>query len=230
MDPADRFEEVTNAPPGAVQLDEWVALVGAAFEWKPGPAADHPTTNVVDEVVEGLDRLAAECGSDIESVLHRLFGHAGLRGNVHDYGDPRNSYLHQVLRRGTGIPITLSVVAIEVGRRVGLPIRGIGLPAHFVIECEGRFANPFRGPLLYGPDEIEGVWQRATGIQQTLDPRLLSPVAPRSIVIRMLNNLKNTFVAMDDPVPLRTLARLREAFPELAAERAEHARWLRHWN
>jgi len=230
MDPADRFAQVTNGPAGAVQLDEWAALIGAAFEWHAGPSADHPTTDVVDEVVAALDRLAAECGPDLESVMQRLFGPAGLRGNVHDYGDPRNSYLHQVLRRGMGIPITLSVVAIEVGRRIGLPIRGVGLPAHFVIECEGRFANPFLGPMLYGPDEIEGVWQRATGIQQSLDPRLLGPVSSRSIVLRMLNNLKNTFVAMDDPVPLRTLARLREAFVELAAERAEHARWLRHWN
>jgi regulator of sirC expression with transglutaminase-like and TPR domain len=226
MDPADRFEEVTRGAAVAVELDEWAALIGAAFESRSGI----DEVDLVGEVVMGLDRLADECGSDADSVMRRLFGQAGLRGNVHDYGDPRNSYLHQVLRRGSGIPISLSVVAIEVGRRVGVPIHGVGLPGHFVIACDGRFADPFHGPELCGPDEIESVWQRATGMHQPLDPRLLGPVSSRSIIIRMLNNLKNTFVAMDDPVPLRTLARLREAFPELVAERAEHARWLRHWN
>jgi hypothetical protein len=69
-----------------------------------------------------------------------------------------------------------------------------------------------------------------TGVRDRLDPQLLEPALERSILLRMLNNLKNTFVAMDDPAPLRVLARLRGAFPELAHERAEYARWLRHWN
>jgi hypothetical protein len=69
-----------------------------------------------------------------------------------------------------------------------------------------------------------------TGLQDRLEPRMLAPVPQRGILLRMLNNLKATFVAMDDPVPLRTLAVLRSAFPELAQERAEYARWLRHWN
>ena len=63
-----------------------------------------------------------------------------------------------------------------------------------------------------------------------LDRRLVQPTHTRSILLRMLNNLKNTLVAMDEPGPLGTLAKLRGAFPELANERAEHARWLRHWN
>jgi regulator of sirC expression with transglutaminase-like and TPR domain len=220
MDPTDRFVELTHGLAGSAHLDEWATLVGVSFE----PSAS------VERVLASLDEMAADCQSTVESVMHRLFGPAGLRGNTSDYGDPRNSYLHHVVQRGQGIPITLGVVAIEVGRRVGVPIHGVGLPGHFVIGCDGRFADPFHGPELYSVEEIESVWQRASGIRQPLDPRLLGPVSPRSIVLRMLNNLKNTFVAMDDPVPLRTLAALREAFPELAAERAEHARWLRHWN
>jgi regulator of sirC expression with transglutaminase-like and TPR domain len=224
MDPEDRFVELTSGRAGEPALDEWAALIGAAFE----STGEQP--DLVAEAVAALDQLANDCGTGFESVLQRLFGTAGLRGNGVDYGDPRNSYLHQVFRRRVGIPITLSVVAIEVGRRVGVPIRGVGLPGHFIVECDGRFADPFRGAEHYAIDEIEDVWRRNTGIQQPLDRRLLGAVTSRSIIIRMLNNLKNTFVAMDDPVPLRTLARLREAFPELAAERAEHARWLRHWN
>jgi hypothetical protein len=77
---------------------------------------------------------------------------------------------------------------------------------------------------------LEPAWQRITGLHEPLDQRLLRPVSSRSILLRMLNNLKNTFVAMDDPVPLKVLATLRGAFPELEHERAEYARWLRHWN
>jgi regulator of sirC expression with transglutaminase-like and TPR domain len=219
MDPADRFVSLVNRPASESHLDLMSALIGASFE---------PTVDV-GEVVLGLDRLAEGRAARFESVLH-LFSDGVLRGNTADYGDPRNSYLHQVLQRGLGIPITLSICGMEVGRRLGLPVRGIGLPGHFIIECDGVYADPYHGGRTYEPNELEGAWQRITGLDEPLDRRLLHPVAPRSILLRMLNNLKNTFVAMDDPVPLQVLATLRGAFPELAHERTEYARWLRHWN
>lgn len=218
MDPTDRFVEVVRHPSPDTHLDLAAGLIGVSFE----PDVD------VDEVVRGFDQLAAECRPTFESILH-LFEHH-LTGNSSDYGDPRNSYLHHVLHRGLGIPITLSVCAIEIGRRLDVPVRGIGLPGHFMVECEGRFADPFHMGRMYSRDELEPAWRRMTGLRTPLDMRLLAPVSDRGILLRMLNNLKNTFVAMDDPVPLRTLAVLRGAFPELAHERAEYARWLRHWN
>jgi regulator of sirC expression with transglutaminase-like and TPR domain len=178
--------------------------------------------------VLALDRLAAECQPTFEGVLHQFQHH--LTGNTADYGDPRNSYLHEVLHRGLGIPITLSVCAIELGRRVGVPIRGVGLPGHFMVESGGVFADPFHLGRIYCADELEPAWRRMTGLRDPLDRNMLAPVSQRGILLRMLNNLKATFVAMDDPVPLRILATLRGAFPELAQERAEYARWLRHWN
>jgi regulator of sirC expression with transglutaminase-like and TPR domain len=218
MDPTDRFVEVVRHPSPDVHLDLAAGLIGVCFE----PEAD------VEQVTVGLDHLASECEPNFESILH-LFQHH-LTGNSADYGDPRNSYLHQVLHRGLGIPISLSVCAVEVGRRLQVPIRGVGLPGHFMVECEGRYADPYHLGRMYARDELEPMWQRITGLRERLDPRLLGPVSNRGILLRILNNLKNTFVAMDDPVPLRTLATLRSAFPELAHERAEYARWLRHWN
>ncbi len=218
MDPRDRFVEVVRHPSPDVHLDIAAGLIGASFE----PDVD------LSEMVAALDHLAAECQPTFESVLH-LFQHH-LTGNSGDYGDPRNSYLHDVLHRGLGIPITLSICAIEVGRRVGVEVHGIGLPGHFLVESGGVFADPFHLGHVYTADDLEPAWQRMTGLSEPLDPRLLAPVTDRGILLRMLNNLKNTFVAMDDPVPLRTLATLRGAFPELAHERAEYARWLRHWN
>jgi regulator of sirC expression with transglutaminase-like and TPR domain len=220
MDPAARFVELVNRPAAESHLDVMAALVGAAFD----PTAD------IGAVVVGLDHLADECAPSFDSIVTALFTSGRLRGNRADYGDPQNSYLHRVLATGLGIPITLGVCAIEVGRRLEVPIEGIGLPGHFMIRCDGQFADPFHSGRRYAADEVEPAWQRITGITTPLDPRLIQATHPRSILLRMLNNLKNTLVAMDEPGPLAVLATLRGAFPELAHERAEHARWMRHWN
>ena len=219
MDPADRFAALVNRPLSADHLDLMAGLIGCAFE----PDAE------VSEVVVGLDRLAEGCAPSFDGVMG-LFAHGPLQGNKADYGDPRNSYMHQVIRRGLGIPITLSICAMEVGRRKGVEVRGVGLPGHFLVRSGDTFGDPFHGGRQYSLDEVEPAWHTMTGIREPLDPRLLDSALERSILLRILNNLKNTFVSMDDPVPLRVLARLRGAFPELAHEQTEYARWLRHWN
>jgi len=220
MESADRFIELVNRPASEAHLDLMAALIGASFD----PTGD-PGSVIID-----LDRLADDCAPSFESVMTTLFASGRLRGNRGDYGDPRNSYLHHVLQSGLGIPITLSVCAIEVGRRLDLDIRGVGLPGHFLVVCGERYADPFHGGRIYAADEVEVAWRRSTGLRHAFDPRLLHPTHARSILLRMLNNLKATLVAMDDPGPLRVLSRLRGAFPELASETKEHARWVRHWN
>lgn len=220
MESADRFIQLVNRPASEAHLDLMAALIGASFE----PSAD------TGRVILDLDRLADDCAPTFESVMTTLFGSGRLRGNRGDYSDPRNSYLHQVLQRGLGIPITLSVCAIEVGRRVGVDIKGVGLPGHFMVSSGDRFGDPFDAGRIYEPYEVEAAWRRSTGLRDAFEPRYLHPTQPRSILLRMLNNLKATLVAMDDPVPLSVLSRLRGAFPELAAEQKEHARWVRHWN
>ena len=220
MDPAERFVELVNRPESRTHLDLLAALIGAAFDAE----AD------VDKVLLDLDRLSDECGPSFDSILETLFASGRLRGNSADYGDPRNSYLHRVIERGVGIPITLSVCAIEVGRRRGVPIQGVGLPGHFLVVCEGEYADPFHGGGRYASDELEPAWRRITGMSTALDRRLVQPTHTRSILLRMLNNLKNTMVAIDEPLQLQVLAKLRAAFTELASEHGEYARWLRHWN
>jgi regulator of sirC expression with transglutaminase-like and TPR domain len=220
MDPAERFVELVNRPMPHAHLDLMAGLIGLAFD----PGAD------VDSMLLGLDRLADDCTPSFDSILSTLFASGRLLGNIADYGDPRNSYLHRVIERGLGIPITLSVCAIEVGRRLGVPIQGVGLPGHFLVVCDGEYADPFHGGARYTPDELEPAWRQITGITTALDRRLVQPTHTRSILLRMLNNLKNTMVAIDEPVQLQVLARLRAAFPELASEHGEYARWLRHWN
>jgi regulator of sirC expression with transglutaminase-like and TPR domain len=220
MDPAARFAELIGRPAAENHLDLMAALIGAAFE----PGTD------VGKVVVDLDHLAAHCQPTFESILTELFRSGRLRGNTDDYSDPRNSYLHQVLHRGLGIPITLSVCAIEVGRRLDVPVHGVGLPAHFMVVSNGTYADPFHGGRCYTADELEPAWQRITGLAHSLDRPSFQPMSTRAILLRMLNNLKQIFVAMDDPRLLRILVSLRTAFPELEQERSEYDRWLRHWN
>ena len=220
MDPADRFAELVNRPASEAHLDLMAGLIGTSFDG----AAN------VGDVIVGLDRLADECAPSFDSILAALFVSGRLSGNRADYGDPANSYLHHVLATGLGIPITLAICAMEVGRRLDVPVQGVGLPNHFLIMCNGEFADPFHAGRRYSADELEPAWQRITGITVPLDRRLVQASHTRSILLRMLNNLKSILVAMDEPGPLSVLAKLRSAFPELAQERAEHARWLRHWN
>ena len=130
--------------------------------------------------------------------LHRLreflFEEEGFRGNSEEYHDPRNSFLNDVLDRRLGIPITLSLVLIEIGRRLGLTIYGIGLPAHFIVgfRAEGcrMLLDPFNGGAILTPEGCQEVVSRALGRPVTLQEEHFAPVTKRQFLTRMLNNLK----------------------------------------
>jgi regulator of sirC expression with transglutaminase-like and TPR domain len=231
VDPASRFVDLVGTVASEAHLDLMAALLAASFDAR----AD------VSWMLGELDRLADEfraeaerSGADIElpTLLDFLFGSGRFTGNIRDYSDPRNSMLHEVLRRRVGLPITLSIVAIEVGRRVDVPVIGIGLPGHFFVgdRSSGRYGDPFHRGVVLDRDQLESQWKRLTNAPGSLSPAMLLPTPTRAIMLRMLNNLKNTLTQRDDHVKLAVLARLRSGFPELAGERAEHARWLRHFN
>ncbi|MBI2552901.1 MAG: tetratricopeptide repeat protein [Candidatus Rokubacteria bacterium] len=131
--------------------------------------------------------------------LHRLreflFEEQGFRGNSEEYYDPRNSFLNDVLDRRLGIPITLSLVLIEVGRRLGLTINGIGLPAHFIVGFRAEegcrvLLDAFNGGALLTPEGCQEVVSRALGRPVTLQEEHFAPVTKRQFLARVLNNLK----------------------------------------
>ena len=144
MDPAEWFASLVRQPIESTHLDVFAGLIGVCFE----------PDNSVAEVAQRLDELAASVEPSFDSVMS-LFSKGQFSGNSADYADPRNSYLHQVVRRGLGIPITLSVCAMEIGRRVGVPIYGVGLPGHFMVVCDGRYGDPFRGGALIDAHQLE---------------------------------------------------------------------------
>ena len=122
-------------------------------------------------------------------------------GDGDDYHDPRNSLLHEVLARRIGMPITLSVVAIEVGKRLGVPIAGIGCPGHFVIRDKesGTFADPFGHGVRYDEAGMIVSWQGRMGGDAPFRRSMLAP-RPSQIVLRILNNLKHSLVDRDERV------------------------------
>jgi regulator of sirC expression with transglutaminase-like and TPR domain len=140
---------------------------------------------------------AAGAGLEVEALNLYLFGEQGFAGNVADYYDPRNSLLHRVLERATGIPITLSIVYMEVGRRAGLEVEGVGLPGHFVV----RAAAPGGEPVLVDPfngraTDAEECQQRLDliyGGQVTLGDEHLRATGTRAILARVLGNLKAVY-------------------------------------
>lgn len=141
-------------------------------------------------------RSAVERAADpIEPLNDFLFGQLRFIGNRIAYNDPLNSYLNKAIDRRVGLPITLSVIYLEIGRRLGLPIDGIGLPGHFVVRYVGddgvRYIDPFyQGRVLTAADCHKLVAELSDG-QFTLQPAMLEPVTSRQILARMLNNLKN---------------------------------------
>jgi regulator of sirC expression with transglutaminase-like and TPR domain len=151
-----------------------------------------------------------------------LFQSLGLRGNRADYYDPRNSYLNEVLGRRLGIPISLSAVYLEVGRQLGLPVAGVGLPGHFIVAVDAPagplYLDPFNGGVRLTLEDCAQRVRSASGYSGAFDPRWLNFTPPREIVARMLNNLRGFYVQVEDwPLAIAVLERLRELQPGVPA-------------
>ncbi|HYN16056.1 MAG TPA: transglutaminase-like domain-containing protein [Terriglobales bacterium] len=157
----------------------------------------------IEELARRVKRLVPDLGDPSESItaLNRvLFEEEGFRGNAEDYYDPRNSCLNDVLDRKLGIPITLAVVYMEVARRVGFPLVGVGMPGHFLLkhyDVEGReiLIDPFnRGSILTAKD-CQRALDEIYGGQMPLQPEFLMAVSRRQVLVRMLNNLKSIYLS-----------------------------------
>jgi regulator of sirC expression with transglutaminase-like and TPR domain len=159
----------------------------------------------------------------IELLNAYLFEELGFRGNSDNYYDPANSCLNEVLVRRTGIPITLSLIYIEIARRVGRQMHGIGLPGHFLVMLEDSeyraYIDPFHGGQTLTEEECFELAREATGMDLGNDPALLEPVSNRHIVLRMLNNLRAVYFQRNDAQrAAKVLDLLIEATPDSAEE------------
>jgi len=131
-----------------------------------------------------------------------LFDELGFHGNAEQYYDERNSYLNEVIDRRTGIPITLSLVYIEIGRRAGLDVEGVGLPGHFVVRVRGReweaLVDPFNRGNVLTHEDCEQLMTQVYGRPSPLMPHHLRPVGHRAFLARWLNNLQSLHAHQED--------------------------------
>ncbi len=170
--------------------------------------------------------MAAACTDHtLDGLRHCLYDELGFSGDRRQYDDPRNSLLDVVLERRQGLPILLAAVVIEVGRRVGVPCVGIGMPMHFLVRAaddEDAFVDPFSGEAL---DRIGARRRFETLADGRLpwDERHLAPTPSRLIVLRMLTNVRASYERRGDRLGLALVARMRAAIPELGAGAAAEA-------
>ncbi len=186
----------------------------------------------VERYREMVDRWAAELhqrGEQTSSGLsHYLFEELGFRGNQQFYHDPRNSFLNDVLERRLGIPITLSLVYVELGQRLGLQIEGVGLPGHFIVRDRAR--NVLIDPFCQGKElslsDCQARVQAIYGSSAQLEPEMIAAASARSILRRMMNNLRQIWQEQDDYKHLLQLLQLYLAlFPDSPGELKQRA-WL----
>lgn len=178
-----------------------------------------PDADVAGALAE-LDRLA-EGVTDVDELVLRLYTDQGFAGDREDYYDPRNSSLVEVLSRRRGIPITLAVVVLEVGRRAGLELEPVGMPGHFLVHPRGSgwYLDPFTGDLL-DLDECEALFRAATGVgrEVAFHPALLSPVSVPAVLVRMLTNLRVIHRAAGRAPELRWVLEARLLLPGVGAD------------
>jgi regulator of sirC expression with transglutaminase-like and TPR domain len=213
--PRARFAEIMQSPGADVPLDEASLLISRAIQ----PGLDP------DLWLAALDSLAAGCTEgNAHAVAHHLFATEHFTGNRTAYYDWRNSCLDRVIERRAGIPISLSVLMIEVARRAQVPLVGVGMPAHFLVRSaddDELFFDPFDGGRALDRAGARSVFETVTNAQVAWNERFLDPTPNRDIVIRMLNNLKGVFSGRSDAVRLAIVMNMRSAVPELAELEAD---------
>lgn len=193
-------------------LDELTLLLSMALQ---------PDLDVIGAMAE-LDVLAADCPTPTrDGVMRFLTGEAGFAGDRSDYHRWENSCIDHVLATRRGMPITLAVVAIEVARRVGVRLAGVGMPGHFLVgdPTDPRwFADPFHGHTDLTRDACRNLLV-IQGVSRWSD-RFLETSPPRLVVARILNNLKVSCERRSDLVRLAVVMQARQTLPEFAGEHA----------
>lgn len=214
------------------QPDSQISLAKAALHIA---QEEYPHLDV-EEYLNALDTMAAEVEERLPSehyplriiqTLNRyLFDDLGFQGNTDQYYDPRNSYLNQVIERRTGIPITLSLVYLEIAQRINFPMVGINMPGHFLIrpavaEME-IFVDPFhQGEVLF-PEDCQDRLSQIFGRPVALHPEFVAAISPRQFLVRMLGNLKAIYLSRGEITKaLAVIDRVLLLFPDSPGDRRD---------
>ncbi|HEX8423080.1 MAG TPA: transglutaminase-like domain-containing protein, partial [Pyrinomonadaceae bacterium] len=192
-----RFARLLAQPDASIELAHAALLVAA--EERPGLDVEHYRARLYELGLAARERIAqaGEESTPIVALNKFIFEELGFNGNQTNYYDPRNSLLSDVLERRTGIPITLSIVYMEIGRRAGVHVEGIGLPGHFIVRAQAAggepvLVDPFNGRIVDAEDCQERL-DTIYGGQAPLTDAHLRPVPTREILARLLRNLKGIY-------------------------------------
>jgi regulator of sirC expression with transglutaminase-like and TPR domain len=197
-------------PEDEVPLDEAALLISAHA---------NPELSVTTQL-RRLDDLARRVDrSDFSALRQVLFEQVGLRGDRERYDDPANSYLDQVLDRRRGIPISLSVLLIEVGRRCGVALEAVGMPGHFLVRdprAPEYLIDAFDQGRTLDHADCERLLRASTGSTGRLTPDFLATSGPWATLARMLANLDRSFERRGDNAALTWVSELRRRIPMAA--------------
>jgi regulator of sirC expression with transglutaminase-like and TPR domain len=214
-DSLERFARLVRAGEDALDLAEGALAIGGVAD----PGLD-PALWLAE-----LDRLARDL-TGLDDLIHRLFLQAGFVGNTRDFYDPGNSFLHRVIERRRGIPITLSVLTIEVGRRAGIQLQGIGMPGHFLVRDPATkvYLDPFHGGEIVDDAACERLFREATGSgpETPFGSDALPLMTKTQTLARILANLKVLYRIRRSPRDLEWVIRMRLALPDVSAIEAVH--------
>jgi regulator of sirC expression with transglutaminase-like and TPR domain len=194
---------------------------------------EYPRLDIEAELAElaGLarelrPRLRGGLAARVEALTRYLFHDLGFTGNEKEYYDPRNSLLNDVLARRTGLPITLSLVAMAIGERAGLRVVGVGLPGHFIAKAVERdqevYFDPFHAGRVLSPADCVELVERVAGVRLDPTPAAMAAVPGGYIALRMLTNLKGAYLRRRDfPRASRTIGRLIQLCPHDPTQRRD---------
>ena len=216
--PRARFKELVSLDDEQINLAEGALLIAAE---------EYPRLDI-GLYVEKLDRIEdlvreravpAHNSLDVLSAINTtLFDDLGFRGNAQSYYDPRNSFLNEVIDRRVGIPITLAVVYMEVARRVGLHVEGVGFPGHFLAKLATEsgevFIDAFNRGRLFGAAGCADLLAEMTGGRLQLKPEHTEAVTKKQLLARMLANLLGIYAASDHARALAAIERVLLITPD----------------
>jgi regulator of sirC expression with transglutaminase-like and TPR domain len=231
MNAADRWKEIVAAPEEEIDLAE-AALVVAAHEYAGLDVYAYRAQ--LDDLASALKRRLRRDIGPTETLIALnlyLFDELGFRGNADDYYDPRNSYLNDVLDRRLGIPITLSLVHVEIGRRIGLALHGVSFPGHFLVKCVMRDGAVVLDPYARGASlSLDDLRERLKTLRGGVVPapemvgQMLAAAGKKATLARLLRNLKGIYRERGDlPRALACADRVISLEPGAAEEYRDRA-------
>lgn len=203
-DPAVRFREIVSRP------DEQIDLAEAALLIAQGAYPELDVPGCLARIEDLAQRLSAQLPEESDETqrilaLNRfLFEQQGFAPNLEDYYDPRNSFLNEVLERRVGIPITLSILYIEIGRRIGLTLEGVSFPGHFLVKCKLRdgtaILDPYCGGVSLSLNDLQQRLREVRGgeVSRAIVAGLVVSANKKEILARVLRNLKAIYLQREE--------------------------------